>query len=99
MRSCNCRWLFHMLRKIWPILENMVGKKIPFYKVSILNKKELEEIFKRHKFYAIIHFAGKKSVGESVENPLFYYENNFVGTLNLIELCLKYKVNNFIFSS
>ena len=85
--------------KIWPILENMVGKKIPFYKVSILNKKELEEIFKRHKFYAIIHFAGKKSVGESVENPLFYYENNFVGTLNLIELCLKYKVNNFIFSS
>ena len=85
--------------KIWPILENMVGKKIPFYKVSILNKKELEEIFKRHKFYAIIHFAGKKSVGESVEKPLFYYENNFVGTFNLIELCLKYKVNNFIFSS
>ena len=85
--------------KILAILENMVGKKIPFYKVSIVNKKDLEETFKRHKFYAVIHFAGKKAVGESVEKPLFYYENNFVGTLNLIELCLKYKVNNFIFSS
>jgi len=77
----------------------MVGKKIPFYKVSIVNKKDLEEPFKKHKFYAVIHFAGKKTVDESVEKPLFYYENNFVGTLNLIELCLKYKINNFIFSS
>ena len=85
--------------KVLPILEKMVGKKIPFYKVSIVNKKDLEEAFKNHKFYAVIHFAGKKAVGESVEKPLFYYEDNFVGTLNLIELCLKYKVNNFIFSS
>jgi len=59
----------------------------------------LEEPFKKHKFYAVIHFAGKKSVNESIEKPLFYYENNFIGTFNLIELCLKYKVNNFIFSS
>ena len=85
--------------KVLSILENMVGKKIPFYKVSIVNKNVLEETFKRHKFYAVIHFAGKKAVGESVEKPLYYYENNFVGTLNLIELCLKYKINNFIFSS
>ena len=85
--------------KILHILENMVGKKISFfYKVLIINKKDLEEQFKKHKLYAVIHFAGKKSVGESVEKPLFYYKNNFVGTLNLIELCLKYKVNNFIFS-
>lgn len=85
--------------KVLNVLENMVGKKIPFYKVSIVNKKLLEEPFQKHKIYAIIHFAGKKAVGESVEKPLLYYENNFVGTLNLIELCLKYKVNNFIFSS
>ena len=85
--------------KILPILENMVEQKIPFYKVSIVNKEALEEPFKKHKIYAIIHFAGKKAVGESVEKPLLYYENNFIGTFNLIELCLKYNVNNFIFSS
>ena len=84
--------------KILPILENMVEQKIPFYKVSIVNKESLEEVFKKHKIYAIIHFAGKKAVGESVEKPLLYYENNFIGTFNLIELCLKYNVNNFIFS-
>ena len=83
--------------KVLSILENMVGKKIPFYKVSIINKKVLEETFKRHKFYAVIHFAGKKAVGESVEKPLFYYENNFVGTLNLIELCLKYHFLKFLY--
>lgn len=88
-----------MFRKSFTILEKMVGKKIPFYKVSIINKKDLEETFKRHKFYAVIHFAGKKAVDESEEKPLFYYENNFVGTINLIELYLKYKVNNFIFSN
>ena len=77
----------------------MIGEKIPFYECSICDKMALEEVFKNHQIYAIIHFAGKKSVEESVVDPLKYYENNFVGTLNLIELCLKYKVNNFIFSS
>ena len=77
----------------------MIKHKIYFYKTSLNDKKELEEPFKKHKFYSVIHFAGKKSVNESIEKPLFYYENNFIGTFNLIELCLKYKVNNFIFSS
>ena len=84
---------------ILPILEKMIGEKIPFYKCSIVNKEALEEPFKKHQIYAIIHFAGKKSVEESVGDPLKYYENNFIGTFNLIELCLKYKVYNFIFSS
>ena len=77
----------------------MVGKKIAFYKLSIVNKEALEEPFKKHNIYAVIHFAAKKSVNESVEKPLLYYENNVCGTFNLIELCLKYNVNNFIFSS
>ena len=81
------------------ILEKMIGEKIPFYECSICDKAALEEVFKNNQIYAIIHFAGKKSVEESVVDPLKYYDNNFVGTLNLIELCLKYKVNNFIFSS
>ena len=85
--------------KIIPILEGMVKHKIHFYKASLTDKVALEEPFKNHKFYAVIHFAGKKSVNESLDKPLYYYENNFVGTFNLIEMCLKYKVNNFIFSS
>ena len=81
------------------ILEKMIGEKIPFYEYSICDKNSLEEVFKKHQFYAIIHFAGKKSVEESVYAPLKYYQNNFVGSLNLIELCLKYNVTNFVFSS
>ena len=50
-------------------------KKIPFYKISIVDKNALEESFKNHKIYAVVHFARKKAVGESVENPLLYYEN------------------------
>ena len=85
--------------KIIPILENMIKHKIHFYKVSLNNKSMLEEPFKNHKIHSVIHFAGKKSVNESIEKPLFYYENNFIGTFNLIETCIKYNVNNFIFSS
>ena len=85
--------------KIIPVLEGMIKNKIYFYKVSLNNKSALEEPFRNHKFFAVIHFAGKKSVNESIEKPLYYYENNFIGTFNLIEICLKYKVNNFIFSS
>lgn len=85
--------------KIIPILENMIKNKIFFYKASLNDKKKLEEPFKNHNIYAVIHFAGKKSVNESIAKPLYYYENNFIGTFNLIEMCLKYKVNNFIFSS
>jgi len=85
--------------KILPILEGMIKHKIHFYKISLNDNILLEEPFKNHKFYAVIHFAGKKSVNESIEKPLYYYENNFIGSFNLIKLCLKYKVNNFIFSS
>ena len=64
-----------------------------------VNKEALEKPFKKHQIYSIIHFAGKKSVEESVGDPLKYYKNNFIDIYNLIEVCLIYKVNNFIFSS
>lgn len=85
--------------KVLEILENMTKQKIPFYNVDITNKAEMEKVFQSHNIYAIIHFAGKKSVAESQKDPLLYYKNNFIGSLNLVELCLQYKVNNFIFSS
>ena len=85
--------------KILPILEEITKHKITFYKISLNDKESLEIPFKKHNFYAVIHFAGKKSVNESIDKPLYYYENNFIGTFNLIENCLKYNVNKFIFSS
>jgi len=85
--------------KIIPVLEKMTEHKIAFYKVSLNDVVNLEKPFKEHNIYAVIHFAGKKSVNESLGKPLYYYENNFIGTFNLIQMCLKYKVNNFIFSS
>jgi UDP-glucose 4-epimerase len=80
-------------------LENITNRKIAFYKIDILDKPELEKIFASYQFHAVIHFAGLKSVEESTKNPLNYYRTNVIGSIGLIELCLKYNVNNFIFSS
>lgn len=91
--------LSNSVEKIHEILEKMTGKKITFYKIDLCDKPKLEEIFKKHKFYGVIHFAGKKAVNESVKLPLMYYRNNIGMSINLIELCIEYKVNNIIFSS
>lgn len=80
-------------------LEEITGTKIKFYNCDILNYSELESVFSQNNFKYIIHFAAKKSVSESMKIPLNYYRTNVSGSINLIELCLKYKVNNFIFSS
>ena len=79
---------------------NMItGKKPAFYQVDLCDYDKLENVFKENDFVAAIHFAGLKAVGESVEKPLMYYQNNLISTLNLIELMEKYKVNNLVFSS
>jgi UDP-glucose 4-epimerase len=80
-------------------LEKLTGKKIKYYIVDILDKESLEGVFKDNKFYGAVHFAAKKSVGESVKEPLTYYQNNVSGAINLIEMCHKYNVDRFIFSS
>uniref|UniRef100_A0AC34F4W4 UDP-glucose 4-epimerase n=1 Tax=Panagrolaimus sp. ES5 TaxID=591445 RepID=A0AC34F4W4_9BILA len=80
-------------------VEIITGKKIPFKKVDVLNVPQLEEVFKSEKFDAVIHLAALKAVGESSAKPLDYYINNLVGSLNLISLCKKHNVKNFVFSS
>lgn len=80
-------------------VEQIVNKSIPFYKFDIRDKAKLNELFKQHKFEAIIHFAGLKSVGESVAQPIEYYENNIASTLNLLRCAEEYGVKKFIFSS
>lgn len=80
-------------------IKMITNVEIEFYKIDVSKIEEVESIFKENKFEAIIHFAGYKSVGESVSDPLMYYRNNLISTITLSELCLKYNVNKFIFSS
>ncbi len=80
-------------------VENIVNTKIKFHKVDLLNKEKLNQIFEDEKVDAVIHFAGLKAVGESVEIPLHYYNNNVVGTLNLLEVMKNNKVSKLVFSS
>ena len=73
--------------------------EIPFYKVDIRDREGLEHVFAEHKLNACIHFAGLKAVGESVEKPWEYYENNIGGTLVLVDVMRKHGCKNIIFSS
>lgn len=85
--------------EVHEVLEKIVGKKIPFYKGDVCDKKLLKEIFEKEKIDGVIHFAGYKAVGESVSNPLKYYRNNLDSTLSLLEIMEEYKVYNIVFSS
>ncbi len=80
-------------------VEKITGKKVPFYKADILDREALEEIFAKEAVEAVIHFAGLKAVGESVQKPWEYYENNIAGTLTLVDVMRKHGVKNMIFSS
>lgn len=80
-------------------VEQITNKKIYFYEIDVTNEKLVEKIFLNHDIDGVIHFAGFKAVGESVEEPLKYYFNNVVSTMVLVKLCKKYNVNKFVFSS
>ncbi len=73
--------------------------EIPFCKVDIRDREGLEKVFSKHKCDACIHFAGLKAVGESVEKPWEYYENNIGGTLVLVDVMRRHGCKNIIFSS
>ena len=73
--------------------------EIPFYKTDIRDRDGLEKVFAEHHVDACIHFAGLKAVGESVEKPWEYYENNISGTLVLVDVMRKHGCKNIIFSS
>jgi len=77
----------------------ITNKKVTFYEEDCTNEKRLDEIFKKEQFEGLIHFAGYKAVGESVEKPLDYYYNNVLSTIILSKLSKKYNLKHFIFSS
>jgi UDP-glucose 4-epimerase len=80
-------------------IKQITNKEVVFYQVDVTNESEVDSIFKNHKIDGVIHFAGYKAVGESVEKPISYYYNNVVSTLVLGKVCLKHGVQRFVFSS
>jgi UDP-glucose 4-epimerase len=81
-------------------IQKITGKDFDFIQADIRNKQALNEVFVKHPdIKAVIHFAAYKAVGESVEKPLAYYENNVGGTANLVEAMQKHGVQNLVFSS
>jgi UDP-glucose 4-epimerase len=80
-------------------VNEITGKTISFIQIDLRNQYALEQVFSRHSFLAVIHFAGLKAVGESVQIPLQYYHNNVSGTIMLLKIMEKFEVRNLVFSS
>jgi UDP-glucose 4-epimerase len=80
-------------------VKQITGKEVRFYKIDLLDRPALTEVFRKEKVEAVIHFAGLKAVGESVKKPLEYYHNNISGTLVLCEVMRSFSVKNIVFSS
>ena len=80
-------------------IEELSGKKVSFYKADLLDKEAVEEIFEKESIESVIHFAGLKAVGESVQKPLEYFHNNLTGTLILCDVMRHHGVKSIVFSS
>ena len=80
-------------------IEKITGKQFNFYKADIRDYKKLCGIFDSEKIDSVVHFAGLKAVGESVKNPLLYFDNNIGGTISLLRTMKEYGVKNIVFSS
>lgn len=85
--------------KVLDRIEAITGKKVPFYQADIRDREALNEIFEKESIDSVIHFAGLKAVGESVQKPLEYYDNNIAGTLVLVDVMRQHGCKNIIFSS
>ena len=80
-------------------LEKITKSKIDFYNIDVLDTEKLRDLFKKYNFYGVIHFAGLKSVGESVKEPLMYYSVNVGMAINLLQVMKEFNVKNIVFSS
>lgn len=80
-------------------IEMITGKYVRFYRTDMRDVEGMRQIFLNNKIDAVIHFAGLKAVGESVEKPLEYYENNIGGTIKLLEVMAEFQCNTMVFSS
>ena len=80
-------------------ITKITGKRPAFYEVDCCDEEAMEKVFQEHQIDGAIHFAGYKAVGESVQKPMEYYQNNLMSTLVLCQLLRKYNCKNLIFSS
>lgn len=80
-------------------VSELIGKEVKCYNADVRDRDAMEKIFGENQFDAVIHYAGLKSVGESVAKPLEYYENNMVATFVLVDVMCKHGCKNIIFSS
>ena len=80
-------------------VEQITGKKVTFYQEDLLDREAIEKIFEQEEIESVIHFAGLKAVGESVQKPLEYYYNNITGTLILCDVMRRHGVKKIVFSS
>uniref|UniRef100_A0A2K6RC04 UDP-glucose 4-epimerase n=1 Tax=Rhinopithecus roxellana TaxID=61622 RepID=A0A2K6RC04_RHIRO len=80
-------------------VQKLAGRSVEFEEMDILDQGALQRLFKKHSFMAVIHFAGLKAVGESVQKPLDYYRVNLTGTIQLLEIMKAHGVKNLVFSS
>ena len=80
-------------------IETITGKQLTFIEGDVRDTIKLEQVFTQYRIDAVIHFAGYKSVGESVNKPIDYYENNITGTINLLKAMKNKNIKNIVFSS
>ena len=80
-------------------IKKITNKNFAFYELDIRDEVKLNEVFKKENIDSVLHFASYKAVGESMENPLMYYDNNIISTISLLKVMKKYNVNKIVFSS
>lgn len=80
-------------------IKELTGKEPPFYEGDIRNYDYLDNLFSKEEIDWVIHFAAKKAVGESCYDPFLYYDNNIIGSINLLKVMNKHQVKKLIFSS
>jgi UDP-glucose 4-epimerase len=91
--------LYNSNQEVLQGLYNITGKDIPFYNIDCTQEQAVRELFAKEKFEGVIHFAAYKAVGESVAEPLKYYENNLGSLIVLLKVMQEFGVSNFVFSS
>jgi len=91
--------LMNSNEKVMERLKELTGKDVPLHKINMCDAQAVDALFAAEKFDGVIHFAGLKAVGESVAKPLFYYENNLNGTINILKAMDKSGCKSIVFSS
>lgn len=95
--SADC--YYNSKPEVFNRIEKITGVRVKNYDIDVCDMEALDKVFAENKIDAVVHFAGYKAVGESVEKPMMYYQNNLDSTFSLIKVMKKYGCDNMVFSS